>query len=395
MPYYSWKGVDLHARWRKGNIFARSENELDALLFKKDIALLYFRKKRFMRSGLNPQEVVNYFIQLHTLAKAGVMIPEALNTIATYTNHPYFSSVCYDVADQVTQGIALAPALAKYPHVFNPVTVQVVGIGQESGSLPQSLEVLVHYLESVLNFKKKLRSAFLLPAVTFIFFLLIIAIILVVIVPQFASLCATMQKQVPESTQMLLNISEFLRSKNALMVGACVTMLCLAMGRYKRSTKGKKKVSHYLLKIPVLRKLIVYQVVAVFFRSTAQLLQGGMPLAKALAIAAESIEYLTIKERFAYVASAVDAGMPLSASLNECSDYLDHSAIALINVGQETGKLGQMLARIADVYQENLLSQMQRITTLAQPFLLIILGLLIGMLILGLYAPIMSLSSII
>lgn len=395
MPYYSWKGVDLQARWAKGSIFARSEGELDALLLKKDIALLYFKKKRLMRSGVSSEEVVNYFIQLHTLAKAGVMIPEALNTIATYAGNPYFSSVCYDVADQVTQGFPLATALGKYPRIFNPVAVQVVGIGQESGSLPQSLEVLVHYLESVLNFKKKLRAAFLLPAVTFIFFLLIISIILVVIVPQFVCLCTTMQKQVPQSTQMLLNISEFLRSKNALVLGSFMAMLCLVILRYKKSAKGKKRIGGYLLKIPVLKKLIVYQVVAVFFRSTAQLLQGGMPLAKALAIAAESIEYTAIKERFAYVASAVDAGMPLSASLHECTEYLDQSTVALINVGQETGKLGQMLARIADAYQERLLTQMQRITTLAQPFLLIILGLLIGMLILGLYAPIMSLSSII
>lgn len=393
MPYYSWKGVDLHARWRKGNLFARTESELDAVLLKKDIALLHFRKKRLMRWAVSQQEVVNYFIQLHTLAKAGVAIPEALNTIALHTNHPYFASACYDIADQISQGISLATAFARYPQIFNPVAVQVVGIGQESGSLPQSLEVLVHYLESVLNFQKKLRSAFLLPTVTFIFFLLIIVVIMVVIVPQFVSLCTTMQKQVPHSTQMLLNMSEFLRSKNALIMCGALGLLILLSMYYKRS--ARVKIRNYLLKIPILKKLIIYQINAVFFRSTAQLLQGGMPLAKALAIAAESIEYVSIKEHFKYVASAVDAGMPLSNSLNECSAYLDQSAIALINVGQETGRLGQMLARIADTYQERLLTQMQRITTLAQPFLLIILGLLIGILILGLYAPIMNLSYII
>jgi type IV pilus assembly protein PilC len=393
MPYYSWKGVDLHARWQKGAMFARTESELDAILLKKDIALLYFRKKRLLRWAVSQQEVVNYFIQLHTLAKAGVAIPEALNTIASYTNHPYFASACYDIADQISQGLSLATAFARYPHIFNPVTVQVVGIGQESGNLPQSLEVLVHYLESVLDFKKKLRSAFLLPAITFIFFLLIIAIIMVVIVPQFVSLCTTMQKQVPHSTQMLLNISAFLRSRNAFIMCGTLSLFILLGKYYKRAVRVKRR--NYLLKIPILKKLIIYQINAVFFRSTAQLLHGGMPLAKSLAIAAESIEYDSIKEHFMYVASAVDAGMPLSNSLNECYEYLDQSAIALIYVGQETGKLGQMLVRIADTYQERLLIQMQRITTLAQPFLLIILGLLIGMLILGLYAPIMNLSYII
>ncbi len=395
MPYYSWKGVDLQARRAKGALFARSDAQLEELLFKKDIALLYFRKKRLLRSGVSSEEVVNYFLQLHNLVAAGVMLPKALDTSATHTHNPYFASVCYAVADQVTYGIPLASALAKYPHVFNSVIVQVVAIGQESGSLAQSLEILVHYLESVLSFKKKLRAAFLLPMVTFVFFLLIIGIILVVIVPQFISLCATMQKQVPASTQMLLNVSEFLRGKNVLFLGAFLGMLGIISMRYKKTNYGKERVARFLLKIPVLKKLIIYQVVAVFFRSTAQLVAGGMPLAKALAIAAQSIEYTSIKESFSYVAACVDAGMPLSTSLNECSVYLDQTAIALINVGQETGKLHQMLARIADAYQERLLTQMQRITTLAQPLLLVILGLLIGMLILGLYAPIMSLSSII
>lgn len=395
MPYYSWKGVDLYARWRKGALFARSQHELDALLFKRDIALLKFKQKRLMRSRVRQEEIVSYFIQLHALIRAGVLLPEALNTIASYTHKPYFASICYEMADSVTQGIPLALAFQKYPDIFSPVVIQMVAIGQESGSLSQSLEVLVHYLESSLNFQKKLRSAFLLPAVTFIFFLLIIAIIMIVIVPQFVSLCATMGKQVPHSTQMLLNMSAFLRSKNAFLMLLLIGLISFVSIRYKKTIKGGQKLGSFLLNVPLLKKLLVYQVIAVFFRSASQLLHGGMPLAKALAISAESIEYAQIKERFMYVATAVDAGMPLSGSLHECVDYLDQSAVALINVGQETGKLGQMLARIADSYQERVLTQMQRITTLAQPFLLVILGLLIGMLILGLYAPIMNLSYII
>ena len=395
MPYYSWKGVNLQARWCKGNLFARTERELDALLFKKDIALLYAAQKKLRPKKVSEYEVLNYFIQLHTLAKAGVMIPDALNTIATYTANPYFSSVCYQIADKVSQGVPLAPALAQFPRIFNPITLQVVGIGQESGSLPQSLGVLVYHLESVLSFNKKLRSAFLLPAITFTFFVLIIGIILVAIVPQFISLCATMGKQVPHSTQVLLDISNFLRSGNALIIAVIIGLMAMAGSRYKKTVVGKNRFNSLLLKIPVINGLIAYQGMAVFFRSVAQLLQGGMPLAKALAISAESIDYAPLKERLAYVAFAVDAGMPLSASLNECSEYLDQTAVALITVGQETGKLADMLMRVADGYQEQLLSQMHRITTLAQPFLLIVLGLLIGMLILGLYAPIMSLSSIV
>lgn len=395
MPYYLWQGVNLRAQWCKGRLFARDEPELDALLFKKDIALLYARPKKLRAKKVSDQEVLNYVIQLHTLIEAGVRVPEALNTIAAHSSSAYFCSVCYAVADQVVQGISLAQALEKYPRIFNAIVVQVVRIGQESGSLPQSLGVLAHYMESVIQFKKKLRAAFLLPTVTFIFFLLMMAIILMVIVPQFVALCATMQKQLPESTQMLLSISNFLRSYYAVFTATILGMVAMIYMRYKKSAHGKEKISKLLLAIPVLDTLIIYQVMAVFFRSTAQLLAGGMPLAKALAIAAESVEYSSIKDRLRYVALAVDAGVSFDESLQECSEYLDASSIALISVGQETGKLAQMLVRVADEYQERLLTHMNRITTLIQPILLIILGLMIGALILGLYAPIMSFSSIV
>ena len=117
---------------------------------------------------------------------------QALNTIATHTPNPYFASVCYAVADQVTCGVPLASALAKYPHVFNAVNSASSGYRARIGQFAcQFLEILMHYLESVLSFRKKLRAAFLLPMITFIFFLLIIGIILMVIVPQFICIVAT------------------------------------------------------------------------------------------------------------------------------------------------------------------------------------------------------------
>lgn len=394
MPYYAWQGVDLHARWRKGKLYARNTTELDTILFKKDIALLYAEPKKLRPSKVSQQEVLHYIIQLHTLINAGVRIPETLNIIAGYPMSAYFSSIAYDIADHVAQGISLAGALAKHSVVFNGIAVQVIHIGQESGSLPQSLQVLVHHLESVIDFKKKLRAAFLLPVITFIFFILIIAIVLIMIVPQFVSLCATMDKQIPASTQMLLNISNFLRSSQALIVAAVFSVLIFGIANYIKRTSIKTRIAHFLLMIPLIKQLILCRTMALFFRSTAHLLQGGLPLAKALAISAESIENCVIKEHLRYVAWAVDSGMTLSASLHVC-EYLNQGTIALVAVGQESGKLTDMLVRIADEYQEKLLMQMHRITTLTQPFLLIILGVMIGMLILGLYAPIMSISSIV
>ncbi len=394
MPYYAWKGVNLQAQWAKGTLFARNEHELDDILFKKDIALLYHKPKKLWWCSYNQQQVLHYFVQLQTLIKAGVMVPEALNIVARQTTHPYFASICYDVADKVARGHSLAAALACHPQIFNPVIVQSISVGQESGSLPQTLEILVHYLDAMVVFKKKIRAALMLPAITFLFFLMVIAVIVMVIVPQFVNLCASMHKQLPPSTYLLQQLSNFLRSGSARMLAAALGIGLIWLYRYSQTASGKQRINNLMARIPLVRALIRYQVMAVFFRSVAKLMMGGMPLSKALTIACESVEYGHLQEQLKAIAYCVDAGIPFHQSAQSYPDLMGANTLALIAVGHETGMLAPMMMRIADTQQESLLAAMHRITTLIQPLLLIILGLMISALIVGLYAPIMSLSSI-
>lgn len=393
MPYFAWKGVNLQARWCKGKLFARDSKDLERVLFKKDVALVSFSQKKLRVTRVKPSLIVDYFVQLHTLTRAGVLLPEGLRIVARNSAHPYFSFVAHSVADQVDQGVAFSQALRSYPQVFSPLIVHSVAIGQESGNLSQTLGILVDYLEARVEFSKKLRAALLLPAITLIFFLLIVSVIMVVIVPQFASLCASMHKQIPASTALLLRISECI-TRYGIAIVLAAGMLCWAVKNYCKSPTGANACGHLLCKVPVIRSLIAYQSVSVFFRSVAKLLHGGMPLAQALTIASESISITHIQQRLKNCAYAVNAGASLADCLHECHDFIDPSVIALVSVGQETGMLAQMMSRISNSYQERLLTAMHRVTSLIQPFLLIILGLMIGALILGLYAPIMSMSAV-
>lgn len=394
MPYFAWKGVDLHARIRKGALFAQNKQDLDAILIKKDIALLSCSPKKLRwQKKISLQSKIDYMVQLAMLMKAGMLLPKALRLVADQTAQPNFAMAAHTIADNVEHGVAFPAALQMYPKIFQPLVAQMACVGQESGSLPDTLQVVSGHLEAVAQFKKRLQSALLLPLVTFAFFLTIISIMLIVIVPQFASIFASMQKDLPAATKTMLKMSEFLRSGNLAILALGFFALCYVVRQNLKTRSGKMAFDSFVMRVPFIRSLIITQTMAGFFQAIALLLKGGMPMAKAVLIAKESVNNTVIKNCIEVVAQEISAGVTLADSLGVFGQFCPQDMISLIKVGQESSQLAQMLTRIVDIYQQQLIHKLSRVNTLFQPFLLIILGLMITGLILALYTPIMSLSS--
>jgi type IV pilus assembly protein PilC len=393
MPYFVWKGVDLQVKIQKGIQFAANERDLDALLFKKDIALLSFScKKVWFDRPIPLQLKIDYFMQLALLLNAGILLPQALKLLAEQSAHPTFTPILHEVTQTVHQGISLSNAFKKHSHIFSILMIQMASVGQESGNLAVSLQVLTSHLESVAFFKARLRAALMLPAITFAFFMVIIGIILAVIVPQFVSLFASMHKELPTSTKAMVMISDFFYS---WYLGLTIVMgsgIIFLLNNYTKTVKGKDAFDRLVMKLPFSGAIIINQSMAGFFQSLSLLLQGGMPLVQAIKIAKESIRNGVIKNQIHGVEQEVNAGGSFAQTLAKCEQLCVQEMVSLIQVGHESGKLADMLARVAHMYQARLMRTLSRINTLFQPFLLIILGLMIAGLILALYTPIMSLS---
>ncbi len=394
MPYFAWKGIDLHAKTRKGTLFAQNQNDLDEILLKKDIALLsYSHKKMRWQKPVSLQSKIDYMVQLAMLMKAGMLLPKALRLVAQQASQPNFAMTAHAVADQVEHGIGLPQAFQNHTQVFNPIMIQMACVGQEAGSLPDALHVLSTHLEAVAQFKRRLASALLLPLITFSFFLMIIGIMMVVIVPQFASIFASMQKDLPGATRTMMSISNFLRSPNLAYVGVGFLTVCYGIKKYLKTKKGKEACDRFLMRAPLIHSLIIAQTMAGFFQAIALLLQGGMPLVKAVHIAKEAIDNTVIKNSAEAIAQEISAGIMFADTLAGFEHLCPQDIVSLIKVGQESSQLTAMLNRVVNIYQQQLIQKLSRINTLFQPFLLVILGLMISGLILALYTPIMSLSS--
>lgn len=393
MPYFAWKGVNLKAQDCKGSYFARNKQELDDYLFKKDIALLSCKTKKIIfNRTISSQSKIDYFLQIKMLIQAGMHVPQALRLVAQQSNVPYLTMKAHSIADHVEGGNSISQALLQHKKVFAPLISHLMSVGQESGNLSACLDVLTMHLESMESFKSRLRTALLLPAVTFAFFMCVIIIMLMVIVPQLATVFNSMHRELPAATQTMINISNVFRSGQIFLVlGICAIPLSLLL-LYCKTENGKVKVDKMLLKIPIVKQVIINKAMAHFFQSLQLLLRGGLPLLTAVKIVKASLSNYEIKEMIYSIEQEINAGSSLAHALSSFESLCSPDIISLLLIGQESGNLVIILERISHIYQNKLLKTLARINTLFQPFLLIILGLMITGLIVAMYSPVMSAS---
>jgi len=392
MPYMQWKGITLDARTCKGMQFVADEKELNALLFARKIALLSSKPKRiWWRPSVSLRCKLDYFMQLNMLLKAGLLLPEGLQLIAQQSSNISLAPAAYGVAQQVSHGISFGKALERHSFHFNGLMTQMAWVGQESGNITAALQVLCIYLESTCDFRSRLRSALLLPIMTFVFFILIMAVLLVVVVPQFVQLFASLNRELPQATKALLGMSDFLRSWAVTIPIVCLLLVYSVITFYKRTKKGREQLDMLVMHIPYVNKVVRSRIMASFFQSVALLLEGGLPILTAFSIARESVDNSTIKHEFGFIEQEIAAGIACADALASNS-AIGQDILSLIKIGQESGMLAPMFARAAQIYQQQLLKHLGHINMFFQPALLVILGLMITGLILALYTPIMNLS---
>ncbi len=398
MPYYKWCGVELTGTIKTGRIFARSVEHLDALLFKREIALLKSKclTRRLIKTPIRLNHKIHFFQQLSVLVDAGVLLPEALALVAEQIEHTGLREVAHDLADSVQQGIGLSKAMQRYPRVFNQIMVQLIKAGEESGKLPQALDALCSHVQATHDFYLRLRSALLLPGITFAFFMLVVGIIFVVIIPQFAGIFASAQVPLPALTKTILAMSNFMNSRSMLLVLLGLGIGALFAWRYSKSVSGKRLVDKLVISLPFIGPLLKKRFVAYFLRAVALLLEGGVHVVPALRMIAASVNNRILREYITELEVAVTAGSSLSDAMARHSQALfSQDIVAMAEVGQESGRLASILKKGASSYHAKLVRQLSLITMLVQPTIMIILGLLVALLVFAIYVPIFELSSVV
>jgi type IV pilus assembly protein PilC len=396
MPYFKWYALDERDVLHSGTNFARSPEYLLKLVHKKQFPTLVsctpLRKKIF--SSLSLADRALFFKQIGFLLKAGIRVVDALAIAEQTVSNKAFKEVIADCGFAVQEGISLSEACSFHIDFFTPFACKLLLAGEESGTLATACEELAAYYETVDTFSKRIKAVLMMPAVTLLFFCVILVTIFWAVIPRFGVLLRSLHKPLPARTELLLTMSDWLTSGKVIPVLGFVLVAGLGLRWLVQRLRKRFGATSWALYVPFMRLWLQDSAAITYFKTLGSLLQGGVDITKSLSVACLSIAYTPLRVRYEAVSREVEAGVPLSTALKNAHLEPAPQTMALILLGEATGNLGQMLIACSAQYQEKLYKMLDTMSKLVQPLLLLILGLLVGCLVFVLYEPIFTLSMV-
>lgn len=398
MPYFRYRVVNLLGRFKTGRMFAANTCDLDSILLKRDLAFISATEaSTIFLPRITKETVMLFFERLSMLLHAGVLLPDALIVLRDSFSHVRMQLVIADLYAKVEQGIPLHSALEKHKDIFDERMVQMVYIGQETGSLAITVRALAEYIQTVKTFRSKIKSAVMGPLISFMFFVVIVLILIVGIIPTMASVFESAHQQLPAITQTLLTVSGWLRSWYGIsLVLFIVIAVITVLKTIKNNVRAKHTYDKVILRVPFVYRFVYDAQRVWFLDSLVLLVKGKIPLDAALSIAQHSCTNSIVRAYVATLEQAISQGKSLTSAFQQCpGEFFSQEDHAIIAVGEKACQLSIALEHIADNSRDHVSRSVTYITTVIQPLLLIILGFMITLLILAMYAPMFTLSWVI
>jgi type IV pilus assembly protein PilC len=343
------------------------------------------------RRKVPSREFLVFNQELATLLKAGMPLVQSLDILRQRITHPIFKVVLDDVYERVRAGSALSDAFDAHPGLFPGVYTASLLAGEKSGNLEQVLRRYVAYVKVVSGVQRKTISALVYPAILVLLSLIVVTVIVVKVVPEFGSFYGQFGKELPLSTRFIVGVSTFVTSY-FLLIFAAIAATVAAFYWWVKQPGQRRRLDRLILKLPMLGSIAQKFSTSQGARTLATLLGGGIPLVNALDVTSRSLSNQHMAAELVKAAQQVREGRSLAATLQESGSFPD-VAIKMVEVGESTGALQEMLNSLADFYDEEIDTNLGRFVTIIEPALLVIMGIVIAGLLLSLYLPLFNLSS--
>ncbi len=385
----------------EGVYVADSEARLRQELEEKGLYVLSLKRRAGLagltlgsgrRAKIGHQEFMVFNQELATLLKAGMPLVQSLDILRQRVSNPTLKTALDTVHDKVKGGVALSDAFAEQGTLFPPVYSASLMAGERSGSLEPVIRRYVGYEKIVGAIRKKTVSALIYPAILVAMMLVLIGIVVLRVIPAFSSFYANFGRELPLATRIIIGVSEAV-ANNILIVGPILVGLAVAGVTWARKPSHRARVDRAVLSLPwagpQVRKFVTSQAA----RTLATLLGGGLPLVNALQITARSLSSRHFAGEIEEIRERVQEGQGFAAAMAARGTFPD-VAIKMIEVGESTGALQEMLNSLADFYDEEIETAVGRFITVIEPALLVLMGLIIAVVVLALYMPLFELSSV-
>jgi type IV pilus assembly protein PilC len=396
---FIWSGTDKNGRQTKGEISAASQAMARAQLRQRGITPKSVKRKPKPLFGarkkpIKPQDIAIFTRQLATMMKAGVPLVQSFDIVADGLENPSMRTLVSNIKNDVAGGTGLAVSLARYPRHFDELFCSLVGAGESAGTLEVMLDRVATYKEKTEALKAKIKKALTYPTAVIVVALVVTGILLVKVVPQFAETFQSFGSDLPAFTLMVLRLSEFVQEWWLIILGVLVAMVYAFRELRLRNQSFAEGIDKLALKMPIVGGIVHDAVVARFSRTLATTFNAGVPLVEALESTAGAAGNSVYSRAILTIRDDVTTGSTLYQSVKS-TGLFPNMLLQMISIGEESGQLDEMLDKVATFYEEAVDNAVDSLSSLMEPMIMSILGVLVGGLMVAMYLPIFMLGSVI
>jgi general secretion pathway protein F len=402
MPEYLYKATNLTGQIVEGSMDGKDEETIIQGLHQMGyipIRILSIEEKgegfhfpSIIRRGVGVKDLLTFTQELSTLLTAGMPLDRSLNILGSLTENERLKETVRDVLKRIEEGNSLAEALGAYPRIFPKLYINMVKAGESGGFLETILSRLSRYLQSIKETREYLVSVMIYPLILTIVSGISVTILVTFVIPRFARIFSDMGQAIPLPTQIMLSISQFV--KNYWWTGlGIIVLIYLGLKIYKQNEERNWRWDRFKLRWIAFGDLIKKVEVARFSRTLGTLLQSGVSILPALNLVKEISQNRAISKSIGHVHDRLREGKAISKSLEE-TEVFPPLAIHMIGVGEETGRLDEMLIKVAETYEENVQNTLKRFISLLEPLIILIMGAVVGFIVISLLLAIFSINEI-
>jgi len=395
MPSFVWKGKNRFGAFQEGVLIADNRDGAVATLRRQNIQVSSIREKgkevRLLpriKFRVSSKRLAIFTRQFSVMLDAGLPLVQCLEILGEQEEDRNFREIIQQTRADVESGSSLADAMRKHPRAFNNLYVSMIAAGEAGGILDIILQRLSVYIEKIVRLQSQVRSALIYPVTVLLIAGGVVYIILWKVIPVFAGLFAGLGGELPFLTRIVVDASNFVGRFGVFLVAGLIGLYFL-LRQYHKTHGGRRVIDGLLLKIPIIGMLLRKIAVARFCRTLATLTASGVPILDGLEITAKTSGNAIIEDAIMAVRKAVEEGKTLSGPLAETKVF-PQMVVQMINVGEQTGALDQMLSKIADFYEEEVDTAVAGLTKLIEPLMIVILGGIIGTIVTAMYLPMYS-----
>jgi type IV pilus assembly protein PilC len=398
-PYtrFVWEGKDKRGQKMKGETSSKSANQLRAELRKQGINPTVVKEKKkplFGSAGkrITALEIAVFSRQVATMLQSGVPMVQAFEIMAGGQKNERMRAMLSDIGASLSGGSTLYEALGRHPLQFDDLYRNLVKAGEGAGVLDTVLDTLATYKERIEALKGKIRKAMFYPAGIFAIAILVSSILLIWVIPQFEEVFSNFGAELPAFTMMYVHASRFMVAWWWAVFGTLIGIVVGYLAVLKRSAKMREFVDRAMLKIPVVGQILHQSAIARFARTLALTFKAGVPLVEALDICSGATGSIVYDNAIKRIRDDVSVGYSLNMSMNQVGIF-PHMVTQMTAIGEEAGALDTMLFKVAEFYEQEVNNAVDALASLLEPFIMVIIGVMVGGMVIAMYLPIFKLAA--